>query len=95
MSVTSAGSKLIADNITVDPDSFSALNLNDNGHIKVKNIIRKGSSNSFSSHINFNNGILELAADQSALFDGFNTKNPRIVSINLAAGGGTIDTNVF
>ncbi|ALF59856.1 autotransporter domain-containing protein [Psychrobacter urativorans] len=101
LTVNGTNSQVIADNVFVGNEGKGTLNINDNGHVITGSISR--GSDSKLSVINFDNGTLELsdaqsanqAADPSAgrpaLFDNFTSAN----TINLASGGGTIDTNEF
>ena len=111
LTVTGTNSKLIADNLNVGVAGKGTLNIIDNGLVVAKNVSRNKSSqlsvinfdngtlellSSEPSPLlsnNFNNRTLALSAQDpsSLLFNNFTAAN----TINLASGGGTIDTNEF
>ncbi|ALF60516.1 autotransporter domain-containing protein [Psychrobacter urativorans] len=91
LTVTGSNSQLNTNGLQVGNQGKGkgTLNITDNGQVKTRSIGR--GSDSKLSVINFDNGTLELAANQPALFNNFTSAN----TINLASGGGTIDTNEF
>ena len=90
LTVTGTNSKLITEQLFVGSDnSRGNLNIVNNGLVVAKNV--SGFQKTKSSVINFDNGTLELASDAYQMFDYLDSENV----INLATGGGTINTNAF
>ena len=87
--ITGASSILTSDQIALFDDSI--LTINDGGQVSTNNIYYNNFFNndpSSTSIINFDNGTLRLTASSSSIFNSFMAGD----TINLEAGGGTIDT---
>ena len=90
LTITGTNAKLITEQLFVGSDnSRGNLNIVNNGLVVAKNV--SGFQKTKSSVINFDNGILELSSNAYQMFDNFDSENV----INLATGGGTINTNAF